>query len=60
MPPTILNLQSKISNAQIHGASAIAVATGTFPLKELEKTEAELVIADLSNTAKIVDWIRRK
>ncbi len=55
MPPTILNLQSKISNAQIHGASAIAVATGTFPLKELEKTEAELVIADLSNTAKIVD-----
>ena len=46
--------------AHVHGASAIAVATGTYPLKELEKTEAELVIADLSDTKKIVDWIRRK
>jgi phosphoglycolate phosphatase-like HAD superfamily hydrolase len=46
--------------AHIHGASAIAVATGTHPLKELEKTYAELVIADLSDTEKIVDWIRRK
>lgn len=46
--------------AHVHGASAIAVATGTYPLKELEKTDAELVIADLSNAAKIVDWIRRK
>ena len=46
--------------AHIHGASAIAVATGTYPLKELEKTDAELVTADLSNTEKIVDWIRRK
>ena len=46
--------------AHVHGASAIAVATGTYPLKELEKTDAELVIADLSNTEKIVDWIRRK
>ena len=46
--------------AHVHGASSIAVATGTYPLKELEKTDAELVIADLSNTKKIVDWIRRK
>ena len=46
--------------AHVHGASAIAVATGTYPLKELEKTDAELVIADLSNTEKIIDWIRRK
>jgi hypothetical protein len=36
------------------------VATGTYPLKELEKTEAELVIADLSDTEKIANWIRRK
>jgi hypothetical protein len=36
------------------------VATGTYPLKELEKTEAELAIADLSDTGKIVDWIKRK
>ena len=46
--------------AHVHGASAIAVATGTYPLKELEKTDAELVTADLSDTEKIVDWIRRK
>jgi phosphoglycolate phosphatase-like HAD superfamily hydrolase len=46
--------------AHVHGASAIAVATGTYPLKELEKTDAELVTADLSNTETIVDWIRRK
>ncbi len=46
--------------AHVHGAASIAVATGTYPLKELEKTDAELVIADLSGTEKIVDWIRRK
>jgi phosphoglycolate phosphatase-like HAD superfamily hydrolase len=44
--------------AHVHGASSIAVATGTYPLKKLEKTDAELVIADLSDTEKIVDWIR--
>ena len=44
--------------AHVHGASSIAVATGTYPLKELEKTEAELVVADLSDAEKIVDWIR--
>jgi len=43
--------------AHVHGASSIAVATGTYPLKELEKTDAELVVADLSDTEKIVDWI---
>jgi phosphoglycolate phosphatase len=46
--------------AHVHGASAIAVATGTYPLRELEKTDAELVFADLSDTEKIVDWIRNK
>jgi phosphoglycolate phosphatase-like HAD superfamily hydrolase len=46
--------------AHVHGASSIVVATGTYPLKELEKTDAELVIADLSDTEKIVAWIRRK
>jgi phosphoglycolate phosphatase-like HAD superfamily hydrolase len=46
--------------AHVHGAPAIAVATGTYLLKELEKTDAELVIADLSDTERIVDWIRRK
>jgi phosphoglycolate phosphatase-like HAD superfamily hydrolase len=44
--------------ARIHGASAIAVATGTYPLKELEKTEAALVVPDLSATEQIVEWIK--
>jgi phosphoglycolate phosphatase-like HAD superfamily hydrolase len=46
--------------AHVHGASSIAVATGTYPLKELEKTDSELVVADLSDTETIVEWIRRK
>jgi phosphoglycolate phosphatase-like HAD superfamily hydrolase len=46
--------------AHVHGASAIAVATGTYPLKELEKTDAELITADLTDTEKIVDWIMRR
>ena len=46
--------------AHVHGASAIAITTGTYPLKDLEKTDAELAVADLSHTEKILDWIRRK
>lgn len=46
--------------AHVHGASAIAVATGTYPLKELEKTDAEYVTADLTNTERILAWIRSK
>jgi phosphoglycolate phosphatase-like HAD superfamily hydrolase len=42
----------------VHGASCIAVATGTYSLEELEKTEAHLVVPDLSNTEVIVEWIR--
>ena len=43
--------------AFIHGASSIAVATGPYPLNELQDTEAGLVVADLSNTKQIVEWI---
>ena len=42
----------------VHGASCIAVATGTYSLEELENTEADLVVPDLSNTEVIVNWIR--
>ena len=45
--------------AHVHGASAIAVATGVYPLKDLEKTDAELVTADLADTEKILGWIKR-
>ena len=43
--------------ALIHGASSIAVATGPYPLSELAVTEAGLVVADLSDTKQIVEWI---
>ncbi len=43
---------------QVHGASCIAVATGTYSLKELEKTGADLVVPDLAKTEQIVEWIR--
>jgi len=43
--------------AFIHGASSIAVATGPYPLNELQGTEAGLVLPDLSNTEQIVEWI---
>ena len=48
---------SDVECAQIHGASSLAVATGTFSLEILEKTTADLVLSDLSNTERIVDWI---
>jgi phosphoglycolate phosphatase-like HAD superfamily hydrolase len=43
--------------AKVHGSSCVAVATGTYSLEELEKTEADFVIPDLSNTGLILDWI---
>jgi len=45
---------------QVHGASSIAVATGTYSLEQLKKTKADLVLSDLSNTEQIVEWIYRR
>jgi phosphoglycolate phosphatase-like HAD superfamily hydrolase len=50
---------SDIECAQIHGASAIAVATGTYSLDQLENTTADFVLPDLSNTTYILEWIGR-
>jgi phosphoglycolate phosphatase-like HAD superfamily hydrolase len=44
--------------AKAHGAAAIAVATGPFLIEALRQTRAELVLADLSETDVIVNWIR--
>ena len=46
--------------ARVHGACCIAVATGTYSFGALEKTDADLVVPDLSNTEQIADWIYRK
>jgi phosphoglycolate phosphatase len=45
--------------ARIHGAPSIAVATGPIPLEILRETGADLILADLSDTAGIMDWIQR-
>jgi phosphoglycolate phosphatase len=46
-----------VTCAHVHGASSIAVATGPYSVQDLAKTQANLVIDDLSETEKIVDWI---
>jgi phosphoglycolate phosphatase-like HAD superfamily hydrolase len=51
---------SDVECGQVHGASSIAVATGTYSLEELENTTADLVLSDLANTEQIVEWICRK
>ena len=48
---------SDVECAQVHGASSIAVATGTYSLEQLKQTTADLVLSDLSNTEQIVEWI---
>jgi len=44
--------------AKAHGAASIAVATGPFSIEALRETTAELVLADLSDTDAIVNWMR--
>jgi phosphoglycolate phosphatase len=51
---------SDVLCAQIHGATSIAVATGTHSLEQLKKTAAELVLSDLSDTDEIVERICRR
>jgi phosphoglycolate phosphatase len=45
--------------ARVHGALSIAVATGPISLEILRETAADLVLADLSDTAGLVTWILR-
>lgn len=44
--------------ARVHGALSIAVATGPYPLEVLQKTGADLVVPDLSGTARLLGWIQ--
>ncbi|MGD8370461.1 MAG: HAD hydrolase-like protein [Syntrophobacterales bacterium] len=43
--------------ARVHGASSIAVATGPYSVEQLNKTEANHVVSDLSNSDQIVQLI---
>lgn len=45
--------------ARVHGALSIAVATGPYPLEVLQETGADLVVPDLSGTARLLAWMRR-
>jgi phosphoglycolate phosphatase-like HAD superfamily hydrolase len=45
--------------ARVHGAFSLAVATGPYPLEVLQGTGADLVVADLSGTARLLAWIKR-
>jgi phosphoglycolate phosphatase len=45
--------------ARVHGALSIAVATGPYPLEVLQETGADLVVPDLSGTARLLASIRR-
>jgi len=44
--------------ARAHHAASIAVATGPYSLKRLEEAAADLVVPDLTQTERIVQWIK--
>ncbi len=47
-----------VACAKAHGAKSIAVATGPYSLEILRKTETDLVLKDLSETSKIINWLK--
>jgi phosphoglycolate phosphatase len=44
--------------AALHGAASLAVATGPYSKDELKETAAHLVVEDLTDTDRIVGWIK--
>jgi phosphoglycolate phosphatase-like HAD superfamily hydrolase len=48
-----------IELARAMGARCLAVCTGGFSLAELEQAGAEIVLEDLSDTPRIVDWLEQ-
>ena len=48
-----------VTCAKIHGARSIAVATGPYPLENLQSTETDLALKDLTETSEIIDWLKR-
>ncbi|MBI5571899.1 MAG: HAD family hydrolase [Desulfomonile tiedjei] len=45
--------------AKVHGAHSIAVATGPYGLPALAETQADLILDDLADAARILSWLRR-
>jgi|Deesub1362B_J571_1020462.scaffolds.fasta_scaffold02992_4 phosphoglycolate phosphatase-like HAD superfamily hydrolase len=48
---------SDVRCAKVHGAKAVAVATGSYSKAQLESAGADLVLENLEKPAKILDWI---
>ncbi len=46
-----------VTCAETHGARSIAVATGPYSAQALSRTMASLVMEDLSDAGRIMDWI---
>lgn len=46
--------------ASVYGAYSLAVATGTHPVEVLEGVGADLVLPDLSETDRVVEWIQNR
>jgi phosphoglycolate phosphatase-like HAD superfamily hydrolase len=42
---------------RIHGAACLAVATGSYSLDDLKRTEADLVLENLSDNDRVLRWI---
>lgn len=46
--------------AKVHGALCIAVATGPYPLELLRSTEADLVMENLVDDDRIMEWVGQR
>ncbi len=46
-----------VTCARVHGSRCLAVATGPYPIEVLKKTEADLVVSELSDRGLILRWI---
>jgi phosphoglycolate phosphatase len=47
-----------VACAKANGARSIAVATGPYAIEALREADADLVVQDLSDTKKIVHWLK--
>lgn len=43
--------------ARLHGCRSLGVATGSYRVEDLERAGADLALADLSDTARVMEWL---
>lgn len=46
-----------IECARVHGCRGLGVATGQFSVEDLERSGADLALADLSDTQRVMQWL---